>query len=141
MTTIDITKSKKITLGGKEFIIPELAFRQKRITTPLILELEPVFREKLANKRVTEITTEEYDKIAEVVFQGVQRGLPHLTKESFLDFTFSPIELIPAFLVVAEQSGFEAKKTDAIDVEKLLPGESTGEKQLPETGNGTTTTS
>ena len=129
-------ESKKITLGGKEYIIPELAIRQRRIAVPLIMKMDTVLRDLAGKGQLHMLSTENIDDLLEIVYQGVSRGLPHITKETFLDFVFKVEEIIPAYWTVTAQAGFEVNA-----VAPKLPGEKIGEDPVsPQTGNPTSTT-
>ncbi len=122
--------TKKIKLGVREFDIPELAIRQRRVVVPLALKLTSTMTRVRDQKSIASLTTQEYMDIQEIVYQGCQRGQPKLEREAFLDFVFDETELLNAFSVVVSQAGFSS-------------GEAQGAAATPNsppTGTNTTTT-
>ncbi len=122
--------NKKIKLGVREFDIPELAIRQRRVVVPLALKLTATMTRIRDEKSIASLTTQEYTDIQEIVYQGITRGVPKFDREAFLDFVFDETELINAFSVVVSQAGFAS-------------GEAQGEAAAPNsppTGTNTSTT-
>ena len=126
--------NKTIKLGSREFVIPELAIRQRRVVVPLGIKLRPVMQRIKEQQSIDSLTTEEYTDIQEVVYQGITRGEPKLEREAFLGFCFDEVDLIHSFGVVISQAGFK-------QAEESESGEAHGEmaKSLsPQTGTNTT---
>lgn len=126
---------EKLQLGGREYEVPELAFRQWRVVTPLTIKISKDFKERVIDKKrkVTKLdfTTENWNDMAEVVYQGITRGTPKFEREAFLDFSFKQDELIIAYNQVLKQNG--------TDFEAVESGEDQGlaAPLNPPTGNPT----
>jgi hypothetical protein len=108
----DLDAAPKLTLAGKEWPVPLLVPRQQRIVIPKLMAL----MKTLAVGGVIDaasISTEQYDELIDVVFHGVVRGSPTVTREAFIDEPITLMELIKAIDVIAAQTGMMKKKEPA----------------------------
>lgn len=98
---------KEVTLGGKKWEIPMLSARQNRVVDPLILSLLPLFATWQSDKvaAIGMLSQPQYEALQEIAYQGISRGQPQVSRDTFLDLPVSLPELVTAFAVVAEQTG------------------------------------
>lgn len=101
------TAVKEVTLGGKKWDIPMLSARQNRVVDPLILGLLPLFATWQGDRAAAlgMLAQPQYEALQEIAYQGILRGRPDITRDTFLDLPVSLPELVTAFAVVAEQTG------------------------------------
>lgn len=124
--TEDIDGAPRITLGGKEWPVPQLVARQNKIIDPLIISLLPVFTQWETDKAgaLTKLGAKEYDSLIEIAFQAIRKASPEITRDQFLDLPITLPELIGAFSVIAQQTGV---------FQRGVPGEAKGATS-PQTG-------
>lgn len=94
----------RVTLAGKAWPVRRLALEQNNEVAPILMS-----RVALLNGTATELaaklTTEVLNDFAHVVFWGLKRGHPDLTRAEFNDMEIDPFgELVPAFTTVMAQS-------------------------------------
>ena len=97
-----------VTLGGRVWPVPELAIRQLRLVRRPLIDLTNAIAatdDETTGERILKLSTEQYEAMVEVVYQGLTRAHPKLTREEFLDIAATDMEIFLAFLVVREQSG------------------------------------
>jgi hypothetical protein len=111
----DLDAAPKVTLAGKEWPVPLLVPRQQRIVIPKLMSLMKTLAVGGAIDAAS-ISTEQYDDLIDVIYHGIVRGSPTVTKEAFIDEPITLLELIKAIDVIAAQTGMMAKK-------EPLPGE------------------
>lgn len=123
MDKSELDAAPKITLGRKEWPVPELSARQNRIIDPLILGLLPIFSEWQSNKTTAlgKIGAAEYESLLDIALTAIRRGSPDISKEAFLDLPITLPELINAFPIIANQTGLFKK-----DTSDAAPGEAQG---------------
>lgn len=99
--------AKEVMLGGKKWEIPMLSARQNRVVDPLILGLLPLFAAWQQDKAMAigMLSQQQYEALQEIAYQGIARGKPEVSRDSFLDLPVTLPELVTAFAVVAEQTG------------------------------------
>jgi hypothetical protein len=114
-----------VTLGGREWPVPELAIRQLRaVRRPLIDLTEAIAAtdSESAGERVLRLTTAQYESMCEVVYQGLTRAHPTLSRDEFLDLAATDAEIFLAFLVVRRQSGvYVARDAEASTTGEASP--------------------
>lgn len=105
----DAKTTAAVTLAGRKWPIPELGVRQLRYVRRPLLDLTKRLADtdpSLGQSVLLSLTTEEYESlVVEVVFQGLTRAHPSLTRDEFLDMAISDVEMTAAWLVVRRQSG------------------------------------
>jgi regulation of enolase protein 1 (concanavalin A-like superfamily) len=127
--------TKKIKLGIRNYDIPELAIRQRRVVVPLGMKLRETLLRLQKEKSIVSLTTQEMSDMHEVIYQGITRAAPKTEREAFLDFVFDEIDMISAYSIVVSQAGFE-KRGDEMGEAKagaVIPNS-------PQTGSNTSTT-
>lgn len=102
MDQAELATAPRITLGGKSWPVPLLAFRQNKHITPLVMSLNG-----MAPDTYSEL---EYDKIFRICYIALTRASPDLTFEQFEDLPVSVFETIAAFQVIIVQAGLSAGK-------------------------------
>ncbi len=92
-----------IEWDGKQWPIPLLAPRENRIVLPAVM------RSRITVQKMTQenapMTTEEYDDLTLIVYWGLRRAHPSLTRDQFDDVPISTIDLLRAMTTVARQTG------------------------------------
>ena len=114
-----------VTLGGRAWPIPELAIRQLRVVRRPLIDLTDAIaatEAETTGERVMRLSTVQYEAMVEVVYQGLTRAHPKLSREEFLDLPASDMEIFQAFLVVRSQSGLFVTASEA-----RPPGEAAAE--------------
>jgi hypothetical protein len=102
--------NKKINLGSREFVIPELAIKQLCVAMPLLLKVLPVIEKVSKDKDLRCLTREILEEMKEIVFQGVSRADPKIQRDAYEGFCFGIPEMITATVIISEQAGFETKE-------------------------------
>ncbi len=111
-----------VTLAGRKWPVPELAIRQLRIVRRSIIDLTDAIAETedaATGERVMRLSTEHYAEMCEVVYQGLTRAHPKISRDEFLDMACTDAEIFLAFLIVRRQSGIYVMR----DAEASIPGE------------------
>ena len=117
-----------VVVGGKKWPVPPLAPRQNRIIIPLAM--------KNSSINPADVSPEQLDTIYEIVFQGLTRAHPTLTRDEFMDMATDLEDMMNGFNVVLQQTRMMRK------VEEAPPalGEDGARQNLP-TGTDTLLTS
>jgi len=129
MTKPNHHDAPSVVLAGRKWPIPELGVRQLRAVRRPLIDLTDAIAEtesETTRERVLRLSSEQYEAMCEVVYQGLTRAHPELARDEFLDMTCTDAEILLAFLVVRRQSGvFVAKPRDGS--EASTPGEAQAE--------------
>lgn len=99
-----------ISVGGKDFDIPQLAVRQNRIIDPLIINLIPILSAWTKDKNLN-IGSKEYDDLLTIAFTAITKAKPDFKKEEFEELHITLPELITAFSTIAQQTGIFTRGT------------------------------
>ncbi len=118
-------ESKKITLAGKEFDVPEMPIGKRKFLVPAIRKFYSDLNAKPAENRF-DLDEPQFDSLIEMVFRAVFPQIPK--KDDLLSMIIKDDELFAALFIVVEQCGLKR-------VEQT-PGEAHGET----TQNSPTTT-
>lgn len=95
--SVDITAAQPIALGGREFLVAPLSLRQ----IIAIADHVPA----VARLTVQDLAGDKIMPFAEIVFAGLRRVYPKLTRDEFFDLPMSVAELVEAVPVVIAQGG------------------------------------
>jgi hypothetical protein len=106
-----------IEFGGKQWPIPKLAIKQLRLIRDKLVCLA----DKMVNKNATmgDLTADDTDALATILFVALTRAHPTLTREEFDEIGTDELELVTAFFVVLAQANGVSKRAAAA-------GEATG---------------
>jgi hypothetical protein len=126
---VDISEARTVKLGGREFFVPPLSLRQ----IIAIADHVPVVQKQLADPERG--GSERINPLVDVVWNGLRRAHPTITRDDFIDLPMTIEELIAAFTVVVEQAAGK-KRPDTTAGETLATSRS-----LPPTGEGSSLTS
>lgn len=107
--TIDRTMARKVCLAGRDFYVAPLSLRQILAIADYVPKLSAIGAENLSGERLA--------PLAEVLWHGLRRAHPKLTREEFFDLPITIAELVAALPVVIEQAG--GRKVD--DAEREPP--------------------
>lgn len=105
-----------VTLGGRQWPVPELAIRQLRLVRRPLIDLTDAIaasESETTGERVMKLSTADYEQMVEIVYQGLTRAHPKLGREEFLDLPATDMEIFQAFLVVRSQSGLFVTANEA----------------------------
>jgi hypothetical protein len=86
----------------------------------------------MAGLTAENVSGERLTPIAEIVWQGLRRAYPQLTREEFFDLPITVAELVAALSVVMQQAG--ARKRESGEGESSAASDSmksTGERSSP----------
>ncbi len=95
--TINLASARAVRLGGHEFQVAPLSLRQILAIADYVPKLSGIGVETMSGERLM--------PLAEVLWHGLRRAHPKLTREEFLDLPITIAELVTALPVVIEQAG------------------------------------
>ncbi len=101
--SLDLAVARSVRLAGQEFWIAPLSLRQILAIADYVPKLSGIGLENLSGERLS--------PLAEVLWHGLRRAHPRLTRDEFFDLPITIAELVAALPVVIEQAG--GKKADA----------------------------
>jgi hypothetical protein len=101
--SIDLSAARLVRLAGHDFYIAPLSLRQILAIADHVPKLSGITAETMSGERLS--------PLAEVLWQGLRRAHPKLTRDEFLDLPIPLGELVAALPVVIEQAG--GKRVDA----------------------------
>ncbi len=94
---LDRAAARGVRLAGREFYVAPLSLRQILAIADYVPKLSGITAENLSGERLS--------PLAEVVWHGLRRAHPALTREEFFDLPVTIGELVAALPVVIEQAG------------------------------------
>ncbi len=100
---LDLTAARPVRLAGREFQVVPLSLRQILAIADYVPKLSGIAAETLSGERLA--------PLAEVMWHGLRRAHPRLTRDEFFDLPITIAELVAALPVVIEQAG--GKRVDA----------------------------
>jgi len=124
--SIDLATARAVRLAGREFRIAPLSLRQILAIADHVPKLSGIGVENLSGERLA--------PLAEVLWHGLRRAHPKLTRDEFFDLPITIAELVAALPVVIEQAG--GRKVDVSEGEALAASAS-----MPSTGARSSPTS
>lgn len=95
--TIDLAGARTVRLAGRDFYVAPLSLRQVLAIADFVPKLSAIGPDTLSGERLT--------PLAEVLWHGLRRAHPRLTREEFYDLPITIAELVAALPVVIEQAG------------------------------------
>jgi hypothetical protein len=103
--TIDLATARMVRLAGHDFHVAPLSLRQIIAIADYVPKLSGITAENVSGARLA--------PLAEVLWHGLRRAHPKLTRDEFLDLPIPIGELITALPVVIEQAGGKRVDTAA----------------------------
>lgn len=100
---LDLSAARSIRLAGREFHVAPLSLRQILAIADYVPKLSGIGPDNLSGERLT--------PLAEVLWHGLRRAHPRLTRDAFFDLPITIAELVAALPVVIEQAG--GRRVDA----------------------------
>jgi len=94
---LDLSGAKTVRLGGREWTVAPLSLRQILAIADFVPKLSAIGVDSLSGERLA--------PLAEVLWHGLRRAHPRLTRDEFLDLPITIAELVAALPVVIEQAG------------------------------------
>jgi len=102
---LDLSGARTARLGGREWLIAPLSLRQILAIADFVPKLSAIGTDSLSGERLA--------PLAEVLWHGLRRAHPRLTRDEFFDLPITIAELVAALPVVIEQAG--GRRVDAAD--------------------------
>jgi hypothetical protein len=125
--SLDLGAARTVRLAGRDFYIAPLSLRQILAIADHVPKLSGITAETMSGERLT--------PLAEVLWHGLRRAHPKLTRDEFLDLPIPLGELVAALPVVIEQAG--GRKADdppPIPPSQAGEGRVTASGSTPSTG-------
>jgi hypothetical protein len=101
--SIDLSGTRSVRLGGHDWIVAPLSLRQILAIADFVPKLSAIGSDNLSGERLA--------PLAEVLWHGLRRAHPRLTRDEFFDLPITIAELVAALPVVIEQAG--GRRADA----------------------------
>jgi hypothetical protein len=101
--SVDLMEARTVRLAGRDFYVTPLSLRQILAIADYVPKLGGITAESLSGEKLS--------PLAEVLWHGLRRAHPKLTREEFFDLPITIAELVAALPVVIEQAG--GRKVDA----------------------------
>jgi hypothetical protein len=115
--TLDPSAARTVRLGGRDWLVAPLSLRQIIAIADFVPKLSAINADSLSGARLT--------PLAEVLWHGLRRAHPRLTRDEFLDLPITIAELVAALPVVIEQAG--GRRIDATESAEAAGGARLGE--------------
>ncbi len=112
---LDLSGARVIRLASREFHVLPLSLRQILAIADYVPKLSGIGLENLSGERLT--------PLAEVLWHGLRRAHPKLTRDELFDLPITIAELVAALPVVIEQAG--GRKVDTAAGEQPAASAST----------------
>jgi hypothetical protein len=103
--SVDLSTARVVRLGGHAFYVAPLSLRQILAIADYVPKLGGITAENMSGERLA--------PLAEVLWHGLRRAHPRLTRDEFFDLPIPIAELVAALPVVIEQAGGKKKEADA----------------------------
>ncbi len=100
---LDLSGARSVSLGGRDWTIAPLSLRQILAIADYVPKLSAIGTDNLSGERIA--------PLAEVLWHGLRRAHPRLTRDEFFDLPITIAELVAALPVVIEQAG--GRRVDA----------------------------
>lgn len=95
--TLDLSGARTVRLGGHEWFVAPLSLRQIIAIADFVPKLSAINADSLSGERIA--------PLAELLWHGLRRAHPRLTRDEFFDLPVTIAELVAALPVVIEQAG------------------------------------
>jgi hypothetical protein len=121
---LDLSAARAVRLAGCDLYVAPLSLRQILAIAEYVPKLSAIGADNLSGERLA--------PLAEVLWHGLRRAHPKLTRDEFFDLPITIAELVAALPVVIEQAG--GKRVDAAAGEILAASastQSTGARSSP----------
>ena len=112
---IDMAGARTVHLAGRGFTVLPLSLRQILAIADFVPKLSSISADTLSGERLA--------PLAEVLWHGLRRAHPAMTRDEFFDLPITIAELVAALPVVIEQAG--GKKADPAAGETVAASGST----------------
>jgi len=103
--SIDLSAARVVRLAGRDFYVAPLSLRQILAIADHVPKLSGITAENISGERLS--------PLAEVLWHGLRRAHPRLTRDEFFDLPIPLGELVAALPVVIEQAGGSKVAADA----------------------------
>ena len=121
---LDLAAARLVRLAGRDFHVAPLSLRQILAIADQVPKLSAIGAENLSGERLV--------PLAEVVWHGLRRVYPKLTREEFLELPITIGELVAALPVVIEQAGGQKAEPSLGEISAASAStQSTGARSSP----------
>ena len=120
---LDLSDARTVRLAGRDWLVAPLSLRQILAIADFVPKLSATGADDLSGERVA--------PLAEVVWHGLRRAHPRLTRDEFFDLPITIAELVGALPAVIEQAGGK-RVSDESGVAAAHAGAPAGEKSSGE---------
>jgi hypothetical protein len=101
--SIDLNMARVVRLAGRDLYVAPLSLRDILAVADELPKVKDVTAENVTGERLA--------PLGEIVWHGLRRGYPKLTRDEFFDLPVTLAELIAAFPVVMQQAGGRKPET------------------------------
>jgi hypothetical protein len=101
--SIDLNMARVVRLAGRDVYVAPLSLRDILAVADELPKVKDVTAENVTGERLA--------PLGEIVWHGLRRAYPKLTRDEFLDLPITLAELIAAFPVVMQQAGGRKPET------------------------------
>ena len=115
--SVELASARTIRLAGRDFYVAPLSLRQILAVADYVPKLSGITAENMSSERLL--------PVAEVLWHGLRRAHPGLTRDEFLDLPITLAELVGALPTVIEQAGGRR-----VDDPPPIPPPQTGEGRV-----------
>ena len=98
-------EGRAVVLGGRNWVMADLAPRQFRKVIPAVIGLAAV-------KAPEDLDEAGIDRLLDALYYALTRNYPDLTREEFLDLPIRLAELVAALPILAKAAGIERREGD-----------------------------
>ena len=112
MTSSD--ENPTVTLGGTDYPVPPVAFREVSKILPLVSKV-------FTGMRGNEMSEDLLDGLGKIIYYGIKRGQPGLSYDDFIDRPATTAEMMTAALVVCKQAGLKVKEPESGEAKGATP--------------------
>lgn len=112
--SIDLNMARVVRLAGRDLYIAPLSLRDILAVADELPKVKDVTAENVTGERLA--------PLGEIVWHGLRRGYPKLTRDEFFDLPVTLAELIAAFPVVMQQAGGRKPETALGEVDPHRDG-------------------
>ena len=101
--SIDLNLTRVVRLGGRDLYVAPLSLRDILAVADELPKVKDITAENVTGERLA--------PLGEIVWHGLRRAYPKLTREEFFDLPVTLTELMAAFPVVMQQAGGRKPET------------------------------
>jgi len=112
--SIDLNMARLVRLAGRDLYVAPLSLRDILAVADELPKVKDVTTENVTGERLA--------PLGEIVWHGLRRAYPKLTRDEFFELPITLTELIAAFPVVMQQAGGQKPETTMGEAEPHRDG-------------------